>query len=102
MRLNFNLVTSSGKFPKWFDQLQAEWLDYYQIDTDVTVNQVREFVWSPKGAQLFADWCKEQGYAIEYWEIDYRAPNYPFPIAFGILTNDSCPRLVEYILKNEQ
>lgn len=99
MRLNFNLLTSSSQFPKWVDRLRNDWLDYYQIESNASVTAIRNFIWSPKGTQLFVDWCKSQDYGVDYWELDYVAVTGSDPIAFGILINESCPKIVEYKLR---
>ena len=102
MKVNLSSY-GTGRRKKWIINLQQQFAETHDIKLG---NILISYISTPNGAKAFSTWLKNEGFDANFWcieplitynddlkkEIKY--------IGFGIDFSDSCPKLIEAMLRS--
>jgi hypothetical protein len=104
MRINLSKERATKR--PWIKDLARGFAEAYDIKFTV---KVLEYLATPAGSKAFAAWLKSDGFRAEYWCLEplisvntsygstTKTTEY---LAFGVIIQDDCPRLIEIKLRN--
>lgn len=104
MRINFSPAKVTQK-PAWFKVLIREFCGEYDIKFG---NLLLGYLETPSGARTFVAWIRSQGFKAEYWclepfvydDTDRPGRKLTKYLAFGVIIDDHCPKMMEYKLRH--
>ncbi len=104
--MRINLSTERATKRPWIKELARGFAEAYDIKFGIKVLQ---YMATPAGAKAFAAWLKSEGFRVEYWCLEpYISVNTSYGsttkttdyLAFGVIIQDDCPKLVEIKLRH--
>jgi hypothetical protein len=100
MRLNLSKERATKR--PWLKDLARGFAEAYDIKFSI---KILEYMATPAGAKAFAAWLKSDGFRAEYWclepyvSIGSQGKTTEY-LAFGVIIQDDCPRLIEIKLRH--
>ena len=107
-RVNFNIATSATRYWKggtgisgWVDVMLEDFTTAHDMFLDESYSRM---FFEKEGIKFIANWLKEEGYKVDYWESDLTKPNYnstagPQVVAYGLKFENTCDKFIELKLR---